>query len=66
MVDYGRIRLRVKQADVRRLELFTAQAQANGINPHDKKRLDEELSRAHLSAMATVNALRWASVEDIL
>ena len=66
MVDYGQIRLQVKQADVRRLELFTAQARANGINPHDKKRLDEELSHAHLSATATVDALRRAGVEDVL
>lgn len=62
-VEYGQVRLLVKEANIRRLELLAA-----AWDPKSStilKRLQDELSDARLSAETTMNALKRAGVDDL-
>ena len=62
-MEYGRVRLLVKQTNVERLELLVARW--NAETSIDIKILQEELSDARLSEKTTLNALNKAGVKDL-
>ena len=62
VVDYGRIRLKVKRANIKRLQ-FLLQTTSTGTS-ENPKRLRRELDAALASEKATVVALKKAGVKN--
>lgn len=62
VVDYGKIRLQVKRADIKRLQLLLWTVPAGTSD--DLKRLRRELDATLASEKATVAALKKAGVKN--